>query len=40
MADFRDVDRFVTQSDAISVVAGDVGKLTVVKTGGLCKNKH
>ena len=40
LTDFCDAGCFVGQSGAASVVSGDVGKLTVVKTEGICKNKH
>ena len=39
MMDFRDAAHFVGQFGAASVVLGDVGKLKVVKTEGICKNK-
>ena len=40
MMDFCDVGHFVGESGAASVISGDVGKLNVVKTEGICKNKH
>ena len=40
MTDFRDAGHFVGQSGAASVMSGDVGKSNVVKTEGICKNKH
>ena len=40
MTDFRDAGRFVGQSGAASVVSGDVGKLNVVNTEGIYKNKR
>ena len=37
---FHDVCHFVCQSGTASVVSCDVGKLNVVKTEGIFKNKH
>ena len=40
MADFRYAGRFVGQSGAARFDSGDIGKLTVIKTDGICKNEH
>ena len=40
MTEFRDNDHFVGECGTAIVVSGDVGYLTVVKTEGICKEKH